>query len=375
MKIILVPDSFKGTLSSTEVSEVMKDAIIKIIPDAEVKAIPVADGGEGTVDAFLAAVGGEKITLSVSGPYNEKCESFYGIIREGKTAVIEMAAAAGLPMVGDNKNPLITTTFGVGELMADAISKGVSEIILALGGSATNDGGCGAAAALGAEFYDSEGNMFVPVGGTLSNISEIKTDKLCENLKDVKVTVMCDIDNPLYGKTGAAYVFAPQKGADENQVKLLNEGLINFSKAVEGSLGVDISKLSGAGAAGGFGGGAAAFFKGELVSGTDVVLNTAGFDKELERADLVITGEGRIDSQSIRGKVVSGVAKRVKPFNIPLIVIAGAAEEDIDQCYDMGVTAVFSINRKAEDFSVSRYKSKENLYKTTENIIRLINFK
>lgn len=375
MKIILVPDSFKGTLSSKEASDTMREAILRVVPDAELRAIPVADGGEGTVDAFLAAVGGEKITLSVSGPYGEKTESFYGMINSGKTAVVEMAAAAGLPMVEENKNPMKTTTYGVGELMADAVSKGAKEIILALGGSATNDGGCGAAAALGAEFSDAEGSTFVPVGETLEKISEIRTEKLDKALDGVKITVMCDIDNPLYGKTGAAYVFAPQKGADEKQVELLDKGLISLSEAIKKSLGVDVSRLAGAGAAGGFGGGAAAFFKGEMLSGIDAVLNTAGFDKEIENADLVITGEGRIDSQSIRGKVVAGVAKRVKPLNIPLVVIAGAAEDDIDDCYDMGVTAVFSINRRAEDFSVSRYKSKENLSKTTENIIRLFTAK
>lgn len=372
MKFILVPDSFKGTVSAKDVAKIERKAILNVIPDACVRSIPAADGGEGTAEALVEATGGEMVRLKVCGPYMEETAGFYGIINNGKTAVVEMAAAAGLPMVGENKNPLLTTTYGVGELMDDAIKKGVSEIILALGGSATNDGGCGAAAALGAEFVDKNGKTFIPKGGTLSDIGEIKTEKLKRRLSGVSVTVMCDIDNPLFGAEGAAYVFAPQKGADENQVKLLDDGLRAFADAVKKSIGADIADIPGAGAAGGFGGGAVAFFDGKIVSGIDAVLNVVSFEKELPDTDFIITGEGKTDGQSIRGKVVSGVARRAKNYGVPVIVISGAIDDEACGLYDLGVTAMFSINRKAEDFSVSKLKSEENLYKTTENIIRLI---
>ena len=368
MKIILAPDSFKGTMSSQTVCDTMKEAIHKVCPDAEVIAVPIADGGEGSVDAFLASIGGEKISIEVCGPRFEKVESFYGILPDG-TAVVEMAAAAGLPMMGDNLDVCGATTYGVGELMRDAVSRGCKTIILALGGSATNDGGCGAAAALGAKFYK-KGREFVPTGETLSQIESIDLTELDKKLSGITVIAMCDIDNPLCGECGASAVFGPQKGATPEMVKLLDAGLYHLGSLL--SKRCDILNLPGAGAAGGMGGGAAAFFGATLKMGIEVVLDECKFDEKLKGADLVLSGEGRIDLQSLRGKAVIGVAHRAKRANVPLISVVGAILDPIDAVYNEGVTAVFSINRRAEDFSISKHNSVENLKNTVENIIRMI---
>ncbi len=368
MKFILAPDSFKGTMSSQLVCDTMKDAILELVPDAEVVSVPIADGGEGSVDAFLSTIGGEKISLSVTGPRFEKVESFYGILPDN-TAVIEMAAAAGLPMMGDNLDVCGATTYGVGELMKDAIGRGCKNIILALGGSATNDGGCGAAAALGAKFY-SNGKEFVPTGGTLSQIESIDLTELDKLMDGVTVTAMCDIDNPLCGEFGASAVFGPQKGANEEMIKVLDAGLYHLGRLLSNRC--DILNLPGAGAAGGMGGGAKAFFGANLKMGIDVVLDECKFDEKLKGADLVLSGEGRIDSQSLRGKAVIGVAHRARRAGVPLISVVGAILDPIDDVYNEGVTAVFSINRRAEDFSVSKHNSVENLKNTVLNIIRTV---
>ena len=258
-KFLLIPDSFKGTMSSSEICSIMKKAILNNYNDAEVISIPVADGGEGSVDAFLTAVGGEKISVKVKGPYFEDITSFYGIIDNGKTAVIEMAACAGLPLVEDKANPCKTTTYGVGQLIANAVERGCKKIIIGLGGSCTNDGGAGAAAALGVVFTDKAGKSFVPVGGTLKDIEHIDKSKLLPALKQVEVVTMCDIDNPLFGESGAAYVFAPQKGATPEMVKELDFGLRHLDKKIQSDLNLSLSELKGAGAAGGMGCGMVAF--------------------------------------------------------------------------------------------------------------------
>ncbi len=367
--IIVIPDSFKGTLSSSYFCRVAEEVIHAHFPACRVSALPVADGGEGSVDAFLDACGGKKVTLSVSGPYGEKTESFYGVLADG-TAVVEMAAAAGLPMVGEKKNPAKTTTYGVGELIAHAVKNGAKKVILGLGGSATNDGGCGAAAALGAVFYNGRGESFVPVGETLKDVVSVDTGALKELLRGVEMIAMCDIDNPLCGPRGAAAVFGPQKGADDQMVKQLDEGLSHLAQTVKKDLGKDILTLSGAGAAGGMGGGAAAFLDARLVMGIEAVLDTVGFDELAKDADLVISGEGKLDSQSLRGKVVIGVAKRAKKRGVPLIAVVGDVGDGVEKAYEMGVSAVFSINRVAVDFSRAKLRSKEDLRATLEDIFR-----
>lgn len=371
-KYLLVPDSFKGTMSSMEVISVMEKAIRKYDQEANIHSIPVADGGEGSVDAFLYALGGEKVELMVQGPYGHKISSFYGVVDEGATAVIEMAAAAGLPLVEDRKNPLKTTTYGVGELIVHALDQGVDKIILALGGSATNDGGCGMAAALGVRFLNRDGVYFIPTGGTLKEIVHIDLSQVDKRLVHVEVTTMCDIDNPLYGEQGAAYIFGPQKGATSLTLPMLDDGLRHLEQIVKNDLGLDYADFPGSGAAGGMGFGSMVFMNANLQMGIEAVLDAVNFDHMLDQTDYVFTGEGQFDSQSLRGKVVIGVARRAKEKNVPVIAVVGQINSPLDEAYGLGVTSMFSINTRAEDFSVSRYKSKENLKNVMENILTLI---
>ncbi len=371
-KFILIPDSFKGTLSSIEICGIMKEEIRKQFTDAEILSIPVADGGEGSVDAYLMAVGGKKINVSVKDPLFKEVNSFYGVIDGGKTAVIEMAAAAGLPLVGDEKDPRMTTTYGVGQLMAHALESGCEKIIMGLGGSSTNDGGCGAAAALGVRFLDKLGRDFIPVGITLKEIDKIDMSGIQERLKTVQILTMCDIDNPLYGETGAAYIFGPQKGATPEIVLELDQGLRHLSKVVYRDMGYEYATIEGTGAAGGMGFGMMVFFGSSLQMGIETVLETVGFNHLLDGADYVFTGEGKIDSQSLRGKVVIGVAKRCKMRHIPLVAIVGQIGEGIEEVYHAGITSVFSINTAPESFELASLKSKENLAVTMDNVLRLI---
>jgi glycerate kinase len=284
-----------------------------------------------------------------------------------------MAACAGLPLVDGRANPMLTTTYGVGQLIADAARRGCKKIILGLGGSATNDFGAGAAAALGVNFFNKDDENFTPTGGTLADVVNIDMSYMLQALKGVELVTMCDIDNPLYGKTGAAYIFGPQKGADAAMVEVLDKGLRAISKVAKRDLGVDVSELAGAGAAGGMGGGMVAFFGSQLKMGIDVVLDTVGFDKLLAGADLVLSGEGKIDSQSIRGKVVVGVARRAKRQNVPVVAVVGGIDDDVDAAaYAEGVEAIFSINRKPVDFAIAKTRSKENLRLTMDNLMRLV---
>ena len=308
-KVILIPDSFKGTMSSSEICQTMKSVILRHYPDCEVISIPVADGGEGSVDAFLDAVGGEKIYKEVTGPYpGEKVRGYYGIL-PGNVAVIEMAAAAALPMVGDRKDPSKTTTYGVGELMIDAARKGVSKIILGLGGSATNDAACGLASACGVGFYNAKGEKFTPLGESMDEVVRIDTSSIDESLKKVEIVTMCDIDNPFYGPEGAPAIYGPQKGADEAMVKMLDDKMRALAEVMKRDCSVDVQSIPGSGAAGGMGGGMAAYFKSKLQMGIETVLETVHFDDLLDGTDFVYTGEGKIDGQSLRGKVVIGVGQ------------------------------------------------------------------
>lgn len=373
-KIVLAPDSFKGTMSSIKICDIMEAEIKKFYPDAEVIKIPVADGGEGTVDAFLEAVGGEKIHVMVKGPYFETMDSFYGILADGKTAVIEMAAAAGLPLVENRKNPFLTTTYGVGELIRHAVESGCRNLIIGLGGSCTNDGGAGMAAALGVKFICKDGEKFIPTGGTLSRVDRIDTSEIMD-LSGVTITVMCDVNNPLCGENGASKVFGPQKGADAAMTELLDRNLRHFAEIIKVHLNKDITDMPGAGAAGGMGAGTAAFLDAELKRGIDVVLDTAGFDSLLEGTDLVFTGEGKIDSQSLSGKVICGVASRAKKHNVPVIAVVGDIGDDTEEIYSLGITAVMSINRVAVPFEIARHRSEKDLALTMNTIMRLLTLK
>ena len=369
---ILVPDSFKGTLSAIEVCNIMKSSIKNLYKDANIISVPVADGGEGTVDAFLYALGGEKKSVWVSDAFNEqKILAHYAMLKDD-IAVIEMATCAGLPLVKNRLEPDKTTTFGVGELIIDAINNGAKKIILGLGGSATNDGGCGMAAALGVKFKDEQNQEFIPTGGTLSQIYKIDMNNIYSKIKDVEFISMCDVDNPLCGRLGASAVFAPQKGADEDMVKSLDEGLAHLAKIIKRDLHIEVKDIKGAGAAGGLGAGSIAFLQSKLTKGIDVILDTIKFDELVSKADIVFTGEGKFDSQSLHGKVVMGVANRSQKYKTPVIVVTGAIGENIQEAYNKGITAIFSINKEPMEFSKSALKSKENMILTMENILRLL---
>ncbi len=374
-KVVLIPDSFKETMSSIEICNIMKQSIISRFPECETVSIPVADGGEGSVDCFLNAMGGEKVSVNVSGPFFNHIDSFYGLVDGGKTAVIEMAACAGLPLVEGNKNPMLTTTFGVGQLIGAAATRGCKKIILGLGGSCTNDGGCGAAAALGVIFRNENGKEFVPTGGTLKDIVQVDASRTDPLLKGIEIICMCDIDNPLYGESGAAFVFAPQKGADAGMVKLLDEGLINLASVIKNCLGIEAGGIPGGGAAGGMGAGMAALLGAKLRMGIQTVLDLVEFDTIIKGADMIFTGEGKIDGQSLRGKVVIGVARRAKMQKVPVTAVVGDVGNGIERAYEEGVTAIFSINNVAVPFEKAKLRCREDLTMTMDNIMRLISAK
>ena len=369
-KVIVISDSFKGTISSNEICSIAAETIPRYFPGCEVVTIPAADGGKGTVECFVRALDAEPVSIQVSGAYGEKIEAQYA--RMGDAAIIEMAAAAGLPSVGERKDPSATTTFGVGEIILHAVESGCKRILLGLGGSATNDCGCGCASALGVRFFDSSNISFVPVGRSLKDIAHIDVSAARELLNGVELTLMCDVENPLYGDKGAAYVFAPQKGADKDMVKRLDDGLRHFAEVVRLDLGIDVSELPGGGAAGGMGAGSSALLGGQLQSGIESILNIIDFDVQLQNADLVISGEGRIDSQSLDGKLISGVSRRTKAAGVPLIALVGCIDESAEAAYSKGVTAMFTIGRNSVPEAELAQRSKSDYRATLEDILRLI---
>lgn len=352
-----------------EICKIAEESFARILPECKLIAIPAADGGEGTVDCFLHACRAEAVTIEVSGPFFETLSATYAKLQDG-TAVIEMAAAAGLPLAGEQGNPAITTTYGVGQMMRHAIEHGSRKILLGLGGSATNDGGCGCACALGVHFFDNDGKEFIPVGKTLEKIAHIDMSESEKLVRNVEICVMSDVDNPLYGERGAAYIFGPQKGADREMVELLDRNLYAFSILLHKYCGEKWRK-EGAGAAGGMGAGCMALLNAQMQSGIEAVLEMMGFDELLKDCDLVITGEGQIDRQSLDGKLISGILEHTKIKKIPAIALVGSIADDLGQIpYEAGLTAVFSINRRAEAFDVSRIKSHENYRRTLEDILR-----
>lgn len=369
-KCLIIPDSFKGTMTSSEVCEIMKMKLAVAFPNCRIITVPAADGGEGTVDSFLHALDGVKIALTVKGPRNADIRSFYGIIED--TAIIEMAAAAGLHLAGDPKDPSSATTYGVGQLISDAIDKGCKKIILGLGGSCTNDGGAGAAAALGARFLDSDGEEFLPTGGTLSRIADIDLTLLKRRLSGISITAICDIDNPVFGPSGAAFVFAPQKGAGAETVAILDENLRAFAETIRRSLGIDVMDLEGGGAAGAMGAGAYAFFGAVLKPGIEVVLDFIHFDELLEDCDYVITGEGKLDRQSLGGKVVVGVGRRALVRKVPVIAVVGFAEGDLDEIHQQGITRVFPCTDIIMPLEILRLRCRDDLSHTMNRVITAI---
>ena len=369
-KCVVVSDSFKGTVSSREICAIAQRVIPRHFPGCEVICIPVADGGEGTVDCFVQAMGAQRVEITVTNALGEKSAAAYA--RLGELAIIEMAAAAGLPQVGERRCPGTATTYGVGELIAHAVDSGCIKILLGLGGSATNDGGCGCAAALGVRFTDDSGRDFVPVGATLDRIARIDVSAARERLRGIPVLAMCDITNPMHGPDGAAFVFAPQKGADDQTVLLLDRQLRALDEAFRRELGASVADLPGAGAAGAFGAGGVALLDAELRRGIEVVLDVVGFDALLADADLVLTGEGRIDAQSTHGKVVGGVARRAKARGVPVFAIVGDVADDAYGAYDAGVSAIFSINRLAVPRAEAKARSRADYTRTLDDLLRAV---
>ena len=356
MKTVIAPDSFKGTLSSDEVGSIIKETILNAHPDWDVLNVPVADGGEGTEEAVLKATSARKVSAEVSGPYFEKMTAEYAISYDGSLAVMEMAACAGLPLVKGRMDPSLTTTYGVGEMVNDALKKGVKRIYMGLGGSCTTDGGCGFAAALGVRFFNDKNELFIPTGATLKDICRIEGIE-----KSINITALCDVDNPLYGLNGASYIFGPQKGADEKMVEELDEGLRHLSSIVTRDLKTSYENNPGAGAAGGLGYGLMSFASAGFRKGIDTVLDIIGFDELIKDADLVITGEGRLDSQSFHGKVIDGIIKRCKGKRV--MVIAGSIEENLECDFE-----IYSTLNNKRKFPENREQAIRNLQETVKEI-------
>ncbi len=360
MKIILAPDSFKGTFSSMEVIQHLERGVTKYFPSAEIVKIPIADGGEGTVEAVLAAIGGERHEKMVTGPLGTMTRAKFAM--KDDLAIIEMAEASGLTLIREHeKNPMKTTSYGTGELILEALNLGAKEIIMGIGGSATNDGGIGMLQALGVEFEDEAGGGIGFGGAYLSRISKISIEKLDPRIKAVKVRVMCDVTNPLTGPLGATHIYGPQKGANAEQVVSLEAGMVHFESLLFKKFGVDVSKIPGSGAAGGLGAALVVFLAGHLSSGIETILDLVNFDQLVQEADLIITGEGRIDGQSIYGKVPTGIGKRCLDKKVKVIVLAGSVGIDADQVYDYGVDAIFS--------TIDRPMSFEEVIKNASTIL------
>ena len=363
MNILIAPDSFKGTLTAQEVCDIIGKAFSDKIKDVKITKLPVADGGEGLCSCFHNIIGGEFISETVSGVFGEKMQAEYLMLPD-KTAVIETASCAGLPLAGNNKNPEKATTKGVGELIISAKEKGAKKILLGLGGSATNDCGTGMAFALGYKFLDKNKKEIFPKGENLSEIYEIISP---EKPIEIPVIAACDVTNPLYGEKGAAFVFAPQKGADEEMVKRLDSGLRHISDVIYSSLCVKVSDISGAGAAGGMGAGTLAFLGGKLEKGIDIILDTVKFDEKLKDADLVITGEGRLDFQSLDGKVISGVTQRAVRAGKKVITICGCKGEGAEKAFDIGVSEMYFSVNEPKPFDEVKKTCREDLYKAVVN--------
>lgn len=369
MKIVLAPDSFKESLSALQVAESIERGFKQVLPNAEYVKVPMADGGEGTVQSLVDATGGRIIKKTVTGPLGEAAEAFFGILGNEKSAVIEMAAASGLHLVPATKrNPLLTTTRGTGELIAAALEYNVNHIIIGIGGSATNDGGAGMAKALGARFLNSNGQEIAEGGGALSDLAAIDLSSLDSRLAHVKIEVACDVDNPLIGPKGASAIFGPQKGATPEIVNQLNENLAHYAEIIEKDLGVKIADVPGAGAAGGLGGGLLAFMQAELSRGVDIVMEAAKLSDIIAGADLVITGEGKIDGQTIFGKTPIGVAKTAKKHGVPVIGIAGNVAGDSDAVHEYGIDAIFSIVPGAVSLQEAFLHADKFVERTARNI-------
>jgi glycerate kinase len=344
MKIVVAPDSFKGSLTALQAAEAIEQGLRRVFPDAVIKKTPMADGGEGTVQSLVDATGGQLLVEQVAAPLGDEIEAEYGILGDRTTAVIEMAAASGLTLVPrKQRNPLVTTTYGTGQLIKAALDRGCRKLIIGIGGSATNDGGAGMAEALGAKLLTSDGKPIPPGGGGLSALNMIDLSELDSRLAATTTVVACDVDNPLTGTNGAAHVYGPQKGATPQMVETLDANLAHFASVVQRDTGKVVGEIPGAGAAGGLGAGLIAFLDAELKSGVEIVIGAVQLEKQLESATLVVTGEGEINFQTVFGKTPVGVAKLAKRYGIPVIAIAGSIAEGAEEVHEAGIDAIINI--------------------------------
>ncbi|MFU2098934.1 glycerate kinase [Mannheimia haemolytica] len=372
MKIVITPDSFKESLTALEVAQAIQQGFARVFPEAEYQLVPMADGGEGSVQSLVDATHGSLQKISVIAPLANEVEGFFGLSGDQKTAFIEMAATSGLHLVPmEQRNPLVTTSYGTGQLIKAALDLGVEKIILGIGGSATNDGGVGMLQALGAKFLNAEQREIGFGGEALSQIQQIDLSGLDSRLKQVEFEVACDVDNPLCGERGASAIFGPQKGATPEMVKMLDHALLHFAETVKSQLGIEIAEKAGAGAAGGMGGGLLLLPNVTLRSGVQIILEATELAEKLADADLVVTGEGRMDAQSIAGKTPIGVARAAKQFGKPVIAIVGSLKEDYPVVYQHGIDAVFPIIRQVSNLEAVLKSGKENLISTAENVARL----
>lgn len=371
MKIIAAPNAFKGSLTATEAAIAMEAGIRKILPEAEVVQVPVADGGDGLVDVAVEALNGEMRSLEIVGPRNSPLEASFCYVKSMDLVTVEMALASGLALLPENlQDPTLTTTFGTGELIKTGLDLGVTRINVGIGGSATNDGGIGMAQALGARFLDKDGRELPGIGASLASIVKIDLSGLDPRIADTTVEAVCDVDNPLYGPQGAAFVYGPQKGASPEQVKELDKGLKNLAEIIQNDLGMDVADMPGAGAAGGLGAGLHAFLGAKLCKGIDLIFELVGLPEKLSGADLVLTGEGQIDFQTVFGKAPGGVGIAARAQGIPCFAIAGSIGKELGDLHKTGINAVFSLCHGPMTLEESMKLSKENVTRVTEQAIR-----
>ena len=373
MKVVIAPQGFKAGISGLDAARAIARGVTAAVPDAQTVLAPVADGGDGTLNALVDGTGGRVFTSTVTGPLGQPIEAQWGVMGDGRTAVIEMALASGLALVPHRRrNPRITTTAGTGDMLREALDRGYTRVVVGLGGSATNDGGAGMATALGARFLDSSGNPLAPGGSALARLHRIEVDGLHAALADATVIAATDVTNPLCGPDGASAIFGPQKGANPDMVQELDSALANYAGVVARDLGRDVSETPGAGAAGGLGAGLMAFAGATLQSGIDMVCEVLGFDALLDGADLVITGEGRADHSTIFNKAPVGVARHARAHGVPTILLAGGLGPGYEELYDHGLAAVVSIADRPMTFDVSLSRTAELLEAAAQHTLRLI---
>lgn len=373
MKILLAPDSLKESLSAEDACKAMERGIKEIFPDAEVHSMPMADGGEGTVNALVNATNGRIIRTRVHDPLMRWVESFYGVLGDGETTILEVAAASGLELLTkDERNPMKTSSYGTGELILHALDAGCKKIIIGLGGSATNDGGAGMAMALGVKFMDVKGEAIIPTGESIGKLLKIDVSQLDQRIKEVSFTVACDVTNPLYGESGASVVFGPQKGATLEMIQVLDNNLLHYAKIIDSDLGISVGEIAGSGAAGGLGAGLLVFLNAKLQSGYSVVSEYAGLENCIKYADLILTAEGKTDGQTLSGKVPLGVGLLGKKYHVPVLLFTGSMDEGAEKLYDHGIGSIIPIcsGPVTLDYAISH--AGYLLQKATERTFRLL---